>query len=327
MDNAKLYISDTASQRMHYIADFGQVGVHIFFVISGFIMIYTCFKPTAGSFDSSEFLLRRLLRIYPIYLFYSVAYIALFGTIQYKSAWNILGGLLLLPGYAGTIISQGWTLSYELYFYLCFSLFMLFGLLRGIVITTLFFLLSIITGVIFHFTGPALYMMTNSLLLEFLFGVWVAYLYLSGIKLNAVWADALVILAIIAFAVGIILGYTRWPSVLVWGVPSALLVAGSVFRESAGRLPNSILKLSFLGDSSYSLYLIHILIARLFLRAYATFVPEYSIGYVLLSLFCTVSCVVIAIVLYQFVEKRMLNVLHSFVVQFRVWRLRQRVPA
>src|SRR5665213_3234536 len=60
--------------RITDVAHFGGSGVHIFFVISGFIMVYTSFKRSDRTFSTSQFLIRRIIRIYPIYILYSLIY-------------------------------------------------------------------------------------------------------------------------------------------------------------------------------------------------------------------------------------------------------------
>jgi hypothetical protein len=59
-----------------------------------------------------------------------------------------------------------------MYFYLCFSIAMMLGLLRGIVALTLFFLVAITCNLVLHINEnhPTLRVLTNSLLLEFLAG-------------------------------------------------------------------------------------------------------------------------------------------------------------
>ena len=117
-------------------------------MISGFIMVYTSFGNTTRKFLSSEFLLRRFIRIYPIYWIYSALYIAfpIVSAGYSLSVWNLLRSLLLLPDYSSLIIGQGWTLSYEIYFYICFGAFMRLGLFRGLLVMTLFFLFCVAVG-------------------------------------------------------------------------------------------------------------------------------------------------------------------------------------
>ena len=74
---------------------------------------------------SKEFLVRRFLRIYPIYWIYAVANLVF---LQLTSSdFTITGGaafyaLMLFPGYASDLIFTGWSLTYEVYFYLLFAM-------------------------------------------------------------------------------------------------------------------------------------------------------------------------------------------------------------
>ena len=91
-------------------------------------------------------------------------------------------------------------------------------------------------------------------------GAWVGYAVASGIKIGNFLSKTMIVVSLCGFLAGIIFGFHRLPSVITWGVPSALLVAGLVFSESNGYLPQLIKKCAPLGDSSYSLYLLHVLL-------------------------------------------------------------------
>lgn len=318
MADAKFRISDSASPLMHYISHFGSSGVHIFFVISGFIMIYTSFGKSK-ELDSYEFLFRRFIRIFPIYWICAIAYILMREIVSggYDLVWDALGGLLLIPNYSWVIIPQAWTLSYEVYFYICFALFMTLGLFRGLLTITLFFLASIATGLVFHFGNAGLQMVTNSLLLEFLFGAWIAYFFVLDMRLSSRLSNTLVILALVVFMVGIPFGYNRLPTVLTWGIPSALLIAGSVFKERGGSLPRFVQSCGWLGDSSYSLYLLHILLISLLLRGYLAIFPNPTSGYLVICLVLTVLCIVIAVVVYELIERRVVRSLQTMIKKFQ----------
>src|ERR1041384_6244035 len=59
----------------HWInTDVGAVGVDLFFVISGFIMSYTARR--GGLREARDFMVRRLVRIYPLYWACSLIMIA-----------------------------------------------------------------------------------------------------------------------------------------------------------------------------------------------------------------------------------------------------------
>ena len=116
-----------------YLTNFGASGVHIFFVISGFVMVYTSFRKNS-EFSSEVFLTRRFIRIFPIFWIYAAMYMLAHQTVLQTydlSVQDIFKSLLLLPGHSSSIIGPGWTLSFEVYFYICFAIFMSSGPLRG----------------------------------------------------------------------------------------------------------------------------------------------------------------------------------------------------
>ena len=316
MLGAALYFKDAISARSLYFANFGGVGVHIFFVISGFIMVYTSFEGKTKSFSSPKFLLRRFIRIYPIYWICAGMYLAFHeGLLQsYNlSVSEILKSLLLLPGYSPLIIGPGWTLTYEVYFYVCFGIFMILGPLKGLLAMSVFFLLSIVAGLAFPSNNAALHVITDFLLLEFLVGAWIAYFFVLGFFISARMSNVLLIFALTGFSASLAFGYHRLSSVLMWGVPSALLIAGFVFKERAGHLARFVKRISFLGDSSYSLYLLHILLIDLFFRAYLVFFPKLGLGYVGLCLALTVLCIIIAHAFYALVECKVVGYFQTMV--------------
>ncbi len=246
-----------------YLFAFGAVGVHIFFVISGFIMVYT--NPPGTSFSAPIFLRRRLLRIYPIYWLCAFLYLAAHALIgqPYKiDAMEISGALLLLPGNGSSIIGPAWTLVFEMYFYLCFGLAMLAGSGRGLILLTGFFVASVATGIFLPIDHPAWTLITSSLLIEFIAGAAIGWLLAAG-KLPARGGCAIGALGLVLFALGIAGGYDRLPSILVWGVPSVLLILGLAMHEATNAPSRLVRKLGHFGDSSYALYLIHILLVTL----------------------------------------------------------------
>jgi exopolysaccharide production protein ExoZ len=311
---------DIGSPGILYDTDFGAVGVHIFFVISGFIMVYASFGKKDRDFDALEFILRRFIRIYPIYWLYAILF------VLYREAFGVfglstgatVGSFLLVPGYSQLIITPGWTLSFEVYFYVCFALFMTLGLSRGLLAMTAYFAVSVSVGSVLHSDDAVLHLVTNALLSEFLAGAWIAYLFVSGVRLSATVSNALVLLALGVFVGGLLFGYHRIPTVLSWGVPSALLIGGCVFKERSGSLPVFIQKYSYLGDSSYSLYLIHYLLISAFLRAFFAMFskPQYPYFFAI-GVGLTLVCIVIAIILYDLVERRVVSYLQKMLKNIR----------
>jgi len=158
----------------------GASGVHIFFVISGFVMVYTSWR---SRLTPGGFLKRRLIRIYPIYwlvgTLYLVAHLLLEHPYDLRFA-ELAGAALLLPGYSPLVIGPGWTLSYEMWFYLCFTAALFAGVRAGLFFLTAFYALAVVAGALLHPTTPWGYLATNSLLIEFLAGGWLAIAFLRG---------------------------------------------------------------------------------------------------------------------------------------------------
>ena len=255
-----------------YLFAFGAVGVHIFFVISGFIMVYT--TRVDQKFVARDFLRKRILRIYPMYWVCVALYLLvhfLLGRPYLLSGSEIVGALALFPDGASAIIGPAWTLSFEMFFYICFGFAMKFGATRGLVILGSAFTLSIAAGIFFPAEGALVRLVTNSLLLEFIAGAAIGWLLATG-RLPRRGGPGVLLLAIAMFAAGIAVGYDRLPSVAIWGIPSALLVAGAVIWENADGFKNAIRKFSHFGNSSYVLYLIHLLVITLAI-ALAAYVP------------------------------------------------------
>ena len=290
-----------------YLFAFGAVGVHIFFVISGFIMVYTA--HFAGGFDVRAFYRRRLMRIYPIYwiciALYFAAYLLIGAPLQISSA-ELVGALLLLPGNAAAIIGPAWTLAFEMFFYLCFGLAMIRGLTRGIVVLTTSFLALITLGQIVQIEQPVWDLVTDSLLIEFIAGAGIGWLLVKG-RMPHRGGILVITAAFLLFGLGIAYGYDELPSVVVWGPPSTLLVAGAVMYEAERGVGPLVKRLGHFGDSSYALYLIHIMVIALFIALAHTVPLLTKIEPGLMSIPIAIVAVMLAELLHHRVERPLLK--------------------
>jgi exopolysaccharide production protein ExoZ len=246
----------------------GQSGVHIFFVISGFVMIYTTKGMDRGYRSVVIFLYRRFARIYPIYWICCILYLLFHATLLKNSnmdAVSIVKALALWPGYSSGIIGPGWTLSYEIYFYICFSLTLFFPVVPALIAMTIAMSAIVVLGAVFELRGTELHVLTNPLLLEFLLGAWIAMVDPSRYRISKRLPDLMIGAALVMFLVPAGFDAQDVPSVLSLGVPSALIVLGLVLLERQGRLPNWVRSWSNQGNGSYSLYLLHNLVIDLVL--------------------------------------------------------------
>ena len=294
----------------------GASGVHIFFVISGFVMVYTTWR---SRLTSGDFLVRRLVRIYPIYWVMALTYFIchlLVGTPYHVSGWNIVGAALLLPHASSMIIGPGWTLSFEMYFYISFALALLAGFRRGILFLSGFYPASIAVGLILAPHAALGQLATNSLLLEFIAGAWLAFAFTRGLSVGPRTGGLFVIIGATLLLSGFWLDYERLPSVISWGVPSLLIVTGALafehqLRSTFGR------RVAKMGDSSYLLYLSHVLVLDLLIATPIRLLCKDEFSAVALALPLAAICTVAAALGYEVIELPLLRMMKKLVLRRR----------
>src|SRR5262245_21275262 len=121
----------------------GTAGVDLFFVISGFIMVYASDRLFERRDAPRIFFLRRLARIVPLYWAVTavlVAYPLLAGVdlaAVSLSPGVILGSFLFFPvprpdGSLLPVHFLGWTLDYEMFFYVVFAGFIVLSRQRAV---------------------------------------------------------------------------------------------------------------------------------------------------------------------------------------------------
>jgi exopolysaccharide production protein ExoZ len=257
----------------------GQAGVDIFFVISGFIM----WMVTTKSTGPGVFLWHRLIRILPMYWVATL----LMAAHQRAAPIDVLRSLLFWPyrdvhGQLWPVLVQGWTLNFEMFFYVVFAITLVMPWrIRLTALTGMLVILSAI-GLRDQPQGAALHTYTSPLLIEFLAGVWVSALVQHRMVPGVRLAFALTALGVIGFLLS--LGdYTPelWRFV-VWGIPSTLIVLGAVSIETHVGMP-SIRPFKLLGDSSYSIYLFHPFVVKTVARPLAQFVWPIPVAAVILA--------------------------------------------
>ncbi|MGK0737007.1 acyltransferase family protein [Yokenella regensburgei] len=252
----------------------GWAGVDMFFVISGFIAAYTVKISDAGFDPARTYFIKRIIRIIPLYYLITILSIGHTPATFYEAFKSMLfipiggeGVDSYGPGYGGARVGQGWTLNYEIFFYLVVSASFFFGKYKWPFVTTIMLALIIIPPVIFQppegwgfqgfrFYMPYFSMMTNPIISEFLMGAFVFFIFTKmDSHINPLWILAIPCM-IGMFVYNLYSPFLYQARFLTWGLPSALLVLCLLKIEKCQLMPD-IKALTFIGNISFSIYLIH----------------------------------------------------------------------
>lgn len=240
------------------IFQFGHAGVDFFFVISGFIILFVHFRDldTPGRF--SHYIGRRFTRLIPIYWFaLSITlWLIIVGPQAMPSLKDTIISFTLMPSDRPMVLGVAWTLQFEVMFYVIFSS-LIIRQAMGLAILMVWLCGTVLAfGVSLQGLG-----LPNQIFasynLEFFFGMIVA---LALVKRQLVLPMAWLFSGLVLLTAGIVAedmdwidGYAAY-SRLIYGVPSALIVAGIVEADRQKMLRTPII-LQRLGSASYSIYL------------------------------------------------------------------------
>ncbi|MGD9759117.1 MAG: acyltransferase family protein [Comamonas sp.] len=251
----------------------GFMGVDIFFVISGFIMAWVCVFSGRSSDGTIGFLVKRIFRVAPPYWLATLLAVFILGRINTSD--ELFASLAFIPlskdgppFYGTPVLFVGWSLVYEMSFYLIFAVALLFG--RYSIIVAIFALVTLVFAIPLLFDADLTFSayrlidikssylsaLTNPMMMEFAIGMMVAWIYskIHG-KVNKLHALVVFFVGVITMAV-IMATYADGHNALKLGVPAGLLLLGVILAEDVGLL--KVPKFAvWLGDISFAIYLIH----------------------------------------------------------------------
>lgn len=268
---AVVYFHTTSEAGLNLPVNIGGHGVDVFFVISGFIIAYI------GARTPDRFFVRRLIRVVP---FYWAATLVVFGAAALAphllrttraDAVQLLCSLFFIPretSYAGTVptLVLGWSLNYEMYFYVVFALALASAPRRAPIVCSVAIAAIAMTIGVSGVSHPSVRFYARPLVFEFTFGVGVYYLFAAAER-HLEWLAARPSLRWVLWSVALgavaAIGVEEYhatfglPRFLVAGVPALLLVLSALLLERAYGVSASSPAVFLVGESSYILYLIH----------------------------------------------------------------------
>ncbi len=303
-----------------------DAGVDFFFVLSGFLITVTHRQDFGRPQALGAYVFKRALRIYPTYwlicLAVCLASLAVPSLRQSLpgDAMTLLKGLALIPqdpavvgGTGSPILFVAWSLQYEMLFYAVIATFIA-GRTAGTLVVAL--LLSAYLGCrLDEACGFPQSFLSSNLIFLFALGVAAAYVstsrwFMPRPRLVAALATA----GFVAFG-----GFEVWHGRdsllidrrLVYGALSSLIIVALAQAEAEGRLVVRGKLVKLLGDSSYSLYLLHIpvisLLCKLALALGVTGRPAQVVAFALIFF----ACIATSVIFHLMIERRLLAMFRS----------------
>lgn len=245
-----------------------EAGVDVFFVISGFVIVYAS-ADLFGRWQSiSGFLVRRIVRITPLYWLVTslLILVALLGPVALNDPLGdgvryVVASYFFIPwprpdGAMQPVFRLGWTLNFEMLFYLIVALCLPFRRGVALAIVPAAVIALAVAGASLGLAQPQLAFWTDPIIIEFAYGVLLAACLFRGVQLSPLARLTLLIVGLLMMALdGTTHGINRAFS---FGLPAACLVAAAALGTERPMRPGLARLCVLLGDVSYALYLTHL---------------------------------------------------------------------
>jgi peptidoglycan/LPS O-acetylase OafA/YrhL len=307
----------------------GWSGVDFFFILSGFIIYYINYKYIGTPQQLRQYFSKRLLRIFPIYWFYTAGFLILnFFISKFLGKGVItwidldLSGLLksftLYPTDIDSnerpIIPVAWTLSFELIFYIIFGICIFIGnkLTKYLFAIWILFVGLSLFNVIDVSYSPILSTLCSSKNIEFIYGCGIGYLTLN----NKIITKRTIAYWILFMAIGLLFlswanelnGYAFYPRMdfLNFGIPYSIIIYALISLENSysGRAKRTLI---YLGNASYSIYLVHFIPITILNGLHKRYMDNGLLAFII----ATVTTIALGCVCYSFIEKPLLKIINS----------------
>ncbi|EEA03772.1 acyltransferase 3 [Burkholderia sp. H160] len=311
--NVSLY--GWASHLFPHASRYGELGVDVFFVISGFVIALVSHGEPRGFEAARKFIAARIARIVPLYWVLTTLFILLLATVPSVfvpwtfgsarlSLWHALSSFLFLPSLNGSgpiapMLNVGWTLNYEAWFYVVFAAAMSVTTRPLVVVAAFLGFTSLLR--LSHGTGVPFLFYTDPIVLEFVAGSFLGAYLAKGKRIPLV-AALTVLLGVIAIRKVYAPTLTDDNRFIVFGLPAFAIVFVALALESRIRWSTLLGKL---GDASYSLYLTHILTLPLVLKLVQTADRQHRLPGDVVCVAVVVGSILVAFACHRLLERPM----------------------
>jgi peptidoglycan/LPS O-acetylase OafA/YrhL len=302
--------------------EFGNSGVDIFFVISGFIMATISQKYFKDKDKFYKFIYARFSRIYPLYWFYSILIVpVLYIRPEWVNSSELAQGrsvdpistIFLFPTDTLPLIIVGWSLIHEIYFYIVFGFIILLVDKLKLIKYILMWAAMVILGNIFiKHSMPLIQLISHPLTIEFILGVLIGLYFLNYSSIR--YPRTLLFISFSSFIAVFYLNEVdeirEWNRILLYGIPSFFLVFSSVNAEEYGLKFNKYL--AKIGDSSYSIYLAHILVLSAVVKIFNILPFNGYMFEAIMVLTMITATLVWGLISYRYIEIPLINFTRRF---------------
>lgn len=284
-------------------------GVDFFFIVTGFMIYYLYHKHAGVPGKPTEFFLKRVIRIYPLYwLFTILAIVVSFVIPSMDGAYSweyIFESMFLL--HTNPILASTWSLGHVMFFYILFTFFMF----KPKIVKPIILFWIVVSLIIGLKIIPYYSFFTNFSNLEIIFGCLVAHLTLNYTFRNSSYLILIGLLGYLGVWINNIYSLIEIPFPIFYCLFAMMLMLGISEKDKKNRKVPKVL--SFLGDASYSIYIAH----GPFLQVYISLLKKFdligSLGYFLSMVIVILLTVISTCLVYKFIEKPMSKYFRSAV--------------
>ena len=301
------YFSDNI---LPWFTTYGYLGVQIFFMISGFIMMYIL-DQRKFLVKPFEFLRARLIRIVPTYwlitlLIFIVAQIyPNLVNSSYTSKPSLAKSLLFIPQETNPWLNVGWSLEYEVFFYVIIAVLLICASsrhLKFLLVTTL-----LIVALPLKWTS-------NSIIDSFLDPI--VLWFVIGVIIQVFWKNyndknfkyILLVLPLSALTLAYENRFKDFDMIMLHFVLVCVFCSALLIEEHIPKQMGRVF--DYFGKISYSLYLTHVLslnISLIFLTRFMKLQNPIMVNFLTL-----LFVIFIALVFYEEIEKKFQSIIRRY---------------